>query len=155
MDAVRSDDEVICLRICVSQGNVNMSPRFGYTSDRRFPTHCRSCQTRAEQLHNVAAERAERAGVRPPEAGLIDGEKQSTASIAVLPSHDRHAPLLQRVAHTKLAQGPDGIAGKVETEPGVRRSVMPFDESGSNPPLIERVQHGEAGNATPDNEHAA
>ena len=61
----------------------------------------------------------------------------------------------QRVAHTKLAQRPNGVAGEIQTEPGVRRSFQPFDEHGSNPPLIKRTQHGEAGNATTDNEHAA
>jgi hypothetical protein len=73
----------------------------------------------------------------------------------VLPSQDRHAPLFQRVAHTKLAQGPYGVAGEIQTEPGVRRSIQPFDEQSSNPPLIKRTQHGEARNAAPDNEHAA
>ncbi len=155
MDAVRGDDEVIALGICVPERDVDMPPGFGYTCDRRFPTHCRSCQARAEKLNHVAAERAERASMRAPEAGLVDGEEQSTVGIAVLPAQDRHAPFLQRIAHTKLAQGPDGVAGEIQTESGVRRSVQPIDEHGSNPPLIKRTQHGEAGNATTDNEHAA
>jgi hypothetical protein len=75
MDAVRGDGEVIALGICVPELDFDMPPGFGYTSHRRFPTHCGSCQARAEKLHNVAAVRAQRASIWAPEAGLVDGEK--------------------------------------------------------------------------------
>jgi hypothetical protein len=155
MDAIRADDEVIALEVGVPEADFDMPSVFGYTSYRRFPTNRRSFQARAEKLHDVAPERAARAGVRAPEARLVDGENQSTAGIAVLPSQDRHASLFQRVTHTKLAQGPYGVTRKVQTKPGVRRSVQPIDEHGSNLPLIKRTQHGEAGNATTDDQHAA
>jgi hypothetical protein len=154
MDAIRGDDEVIALRVGVPEANFDMPSVFGYTSHRRFPTNRRSFQARAEKLHDVAPERATRASVWAPEARLVDDENQSTAGIAVLPSQDRHAPLFQRVTHTKLAQGPYGVAGKVQTKPGVRRSVQPFDELGCDSSLIKRTQHGEPGDAATDDEYA-
>jgi hypothetical protein len=67
---------------------------------------------------------------------------------------DRHAALLQLLAHTQLAQRANGIAWQVQAQPNLRRSVQPINQHGRDSPLIEGAYHGEPGDATTDNEYA-